>query len=253
MFFLAPFLGLIATAAAWGPSFHNETHTVIPNSYIIQLKHDAPTSSLSSRGLDVFHKKARDIDIDYDVRTEFKSKDLFYGLSITVKGNLTAEEVEAKVLDIPSVQAIWPNYLIKALTPQSPFNATAPIAKSSKIKRDAPADGPGYASTLSHITGDVDILSTLKMSQVDKVHALGIKGKGVKIGIVDSGVDYRHPSLGGGFGPGFKVEGGYAFIQDHWDGWSDIVESDDPLTTCYDGGHGTHVAGNYVLVAYSGF
>lgn len=32
------------------------------------------------------------------------------------------------------------------------------------------------------------------------------------------GVDYTHPSLGGGFGPGFKIVGGYDFVGDDYDG-----------------------------------
>jgi hypothetical protein len=34
------------------------------------------------------------------------------------------------------------------------------------------------------------------------------------------GVDYTHPTLGGGFGPGFKVIGGFDFVGDHFDGGS---------------------------------
>ena len=58
----------------------------------------------------------------------------------------------------------------------------------------------------------------------------GTQGEGIRVGIIDSGIDYLHPALGGGFGPGFKVAGGY-----------DIVNDDsDPMD---DNGHGTHVAG----------
>ncbi len=55
-------------------------------------------------------------------------------------------------------------------------------------------------------------------------------GKGVKVGVIDTGVDYLHEALGGGFGPGFKVAGGYDFVNN----------KPDPLD---DNGHGTHVAG----------
>ena len=59
---------------------------------------------------------------------------------------------------------------------------------------------------------------------------VGVTGKGIKIAILDSGIDYLHPDLGGGIGPGFKVLGGF-----------DFVNSDsDPMD---DNGHGTHVAG----------
>lgn len=59
---------------------------------------------------------------------------------------------------------------------------------------------------------------------------LGARGKGVVVAIVDSGIDYRHYTLGGGLGPGFKVAGGYDF--------ADL--DDDPMDEF---GHGTHVAG----------
>jgi len=81
------------------------------------------------------------------------------------------------------------------------------------------------------------------MGGVDKLHNLGIKGKGIKIGIVDTGVDYRHPSLGGGFGPGFKIAGGWSFVSDN----GTSISAPDPIAICSGGGHGTHVAGWYFL------
>ncbi|HTY57349.1 MAG TPA: S8 family serine peptidase [Bacteroidota bacterium] len=60
--------------------------------------------------------------------------------------------------------------------------------------------------------------------------AYGTKGGGVRVGIIDTGIDYMHPALGGGFGAGFKVAGGYDFVNN----------DPDPMD---DNGHGTHVAG----------
>ncbi len=57
-----------------------------------------------------------------------------------------------------------------------------------------------------------------------------LTGEGMKIAIIDSGIDYTHPDLGGCFGPGCKVEGGYDFIN----------YDSDPMD---DQGHGTHCAG----------
>lgn len=50
--------------------------------------------------------------------------------------------------------------------------------------------------------------STHGATSVDKLHAAGILGQGVKVAAVDTGIWYKHPALGGGFGPGFKVAGG---------------------------------------------
>jgi subtilisin family serine protease len=54
-------------------------------------------------------------------------------------------------------------------------------------------------------------------------------GKGVRIGFLDTGIDYTLPELGGGFGAGKKVRGGYDFVHNNAD----------PMD---DNGHGTSVA-----------
>ncbi|KAI8812751.1 hypothetical protein BJ742DRAFT_850028 [Cladochytrium replicatum] len=69
----------------------------------------------------------------------------------------------------------------------------------------------------------------------------GVTGKGVKVGIVDSGVDWKHPALGGGTTfPTAKVAYGHDFAGDDYTGYNTPVEDNDPMDC---GGHGTHVAG----------
>ncbi|KAG8937483.1 hypothetical protein FRC00_005015 [Tulasnella sp. 408] len=75
------------------------------------------------------------------------------------------------------------------------------------------------------------------MTGVDKLHAEGIFGKGIRVAVIDTGVDYLHPALGGGFGPGFKVSHGTDLVGDEYDGSNDPVPDDDPMDC---GGHGTH-------------
>jgi len=42
-------------------------------------------------------------------------------------------------------------------------------------------------------------------------------------------VDYRHPSLGGGLGPGYKIAYGYDFAGDNFTGAADPVPDSDPM------------------------
>jgi hypothetical protein len=72
-------------------------------------------------------------------------------------------------------------------------------------------------------------------AQVD-ASGIPLKGAGVTVGIIDSGIDYTHPDLGGCFGAGCRVVGGYDFVND----------DADPMDDHY---HGTHVAG---IVAANG-
>ena len=59
---------------------------------------------------------------------------------------------------------------------------------------------------------------------------LGYTGTGIKVAVIDTGINYSHPDLGGGFGSGKKVASGYDFANN----------DPDPMD---DHGHGTHVAG----------
>lgn len=57
-----------------------------------------------------------------------------------------------------------------------------------------------------------------------------LRGEGMTVAVIDTGVDYGIADLGGGFGEGHKVVGGYDFV----------AGDDDPMDEHY---HGTHVAG----------
>ena len=57
-----------------------------------------------------------------------------------------------------------------------------------------------------------------------------LTGSNITIAVIDTGINYNHSSLGGGFGPEYKVIGGYDFVDN----------DDDPFD---EHGHGTHIAG----------
>ena len=74
--------------------------------------------------------------------------------------------------------------------------------------------------------------------------AQGLTGKGLKIGVIDTGIDYKHPDLIGAY------KGGYDSFNNDSDPFEDLPSSasDDPLHgVSYEGSyHGTHVAGTIV-------
>jgi subtilisin family serine protease len=95
---------------------------------------------------------------------------------------------------------------------------------------------------------ETDLTTALAMTGADIVQSeLGITGKGIRVGIIDTGIDYHHPDLGGGFGPGYRVYTGYDFVGKFFNA--------DPTSSSYDpvavpdndpddeAGHGTHVSG----------
>ena len=75
------------------------------------------------------------------------------------------------------------------------------------------------------------------------VDGININGTGEAVCVIDTGVDYTHADLGGGFGEGYKVVSGYDFCADDS---SCATEDNDPIGVHY---HGTHVAG---IVAANG-
>jgi subtilisin family serine protease len=80
-----------------------------------------------------------------------------------------------------------------------------------------------------------------KISGVDVFRQkTGLDGTGIKVGIIDNGLDYTHPAFGNCFKtPGCKTQFGSDLVGV---GTSANPKPDnDPLETCE--GHGTHVAG----------
>jgi len=97
----------------------------------------------------------------------------------------------------------------------------------------------GVSSDIVSVTPD-PILHTELVQSVPMIHANDVwqylgpngfpnDGTGIKVGVIDTGIDYTHPDLGGCIGVGCKVLGGYDFQN------GDTIPMDDH-------GHGTHVA-----------
>ncbi|KAI1204563.1 subtilisin-like protein [Annulohypoxylon truncatum] len=152
---------------------------------------------------------------------------LFKGASFHLKGNATDPEVAAgKIAGQSRVKTVWPVRKISFPKPDAQFVGNNVSELLRHVKRQDDSNENGFTP---HI-----------MTQVDKLHAEGYTGKGLRIGLVDTGVDYKHPALGGCFGKGCLVEYGYDFNGDN-DTSPVPIPDPDPYDDCV--GHGTHVAG----------
>ncbi|WP_159941911.1 MULTISPECIES: S8 family serine peptidase [unclassified Nocardiopsis] len=89
-----------------------------------------------------------------------------------------------------------------------------------------------------------DLDTALPMTGSDIAqNELGLTGEGLRVAIMDTGVDYTHPDLGGGSFPNDRVVTGHDFVGDDFNAGvpgSEPVPDDDPQDC---NGHGTHVAG----------
>ncbi|RFU73816.1 subtilisin-like protease [Trichoderma arundinaceum] len=208
MLFLRLLLFPLATTLAVGLSKTNG------GALIIELDEKVTT-------LNTFAQSAR--AINYTVRHTFNTTGVFTGISINVSDDRDLDEIKLHLRGIPGIIGIAD--IVQYEIPPIKRNSNVPQHNFSAIAR----------------RGDIsyDLGFTLRMGGIDKVHAMGIKGKGVNIGFIDTGIYYKHPALGGGMGNERKIAGGYSFISDN----GDLVESNDPYSDCPQSDHATHVAG----------
>jgi minor extracellular serine protease Vpr len=164
-----------------------------------------------------FHRAAAGAGIRYLEGRHFRK--LWNGLTVRAGASDLA-----KIRGLPSVRAVYP------------------VLKVSLAQSETPS-GP--------VT---DLITAIKMTGVDVAqNELGLTGRGIRVAVMDTGIDYDHPDLGGCFGPGCRVELGYDFVGDDFDsGSSDpakqVPHPDPDPDDC--NGHGTHVAG--IIGAHGG-
>ncbi|KAF9872418.1 subtilase [Colletotrichum karsti] len=189
--------------------------TTVPGAFIVELADDQDaTSLLSSLQSEAGLSKVSQ-------RLSLNSK-IFKGVSISVEN--ANNDTATKIAGLPQVKQLWPVPLISV--PKLDITWTGKDKTPSKYKRQ---------------TNSTDAWPPHVMTQVDRLRAKGFTGLGLKIGIVDTGIDYTHPALGGCFGPGCLVEYGSDIVGDAYDGTNAPIPDDDPFEECL--GHGTHVAG----------
>ncbi|SDC75294.1 S8 family serine peptidase [Shouchella lonarensis] len=150
---------------------------------------------------------------EYEVERTYSK--IFNGAALT----LPANKVE-KLLDYEGIKAIYKNDKVELVRPLNQKTSTETVTKET--------------------TGSTPRLGVAEM------HTEGFTGKGIKVGVIDTGIDYNHPDLKSAY------KGGYDFVDDDddpmettYDDWLEVRDPDDPdeFFEEYYTAHGTHVAG----------
>ncbi|MCH7568620.1 MAG: S8 family serine peptidase [Nanoarchaeota archaeon] len=149
---------------------------------------------------DKLKKELQKISPGFIILNEFDV--VFSGVAID---GIDVENVP-KIENLPYVKKVTPNFEVRTTLMDS-----VPLIRADKVWESSLWGSTEYSCE------DVTNEETC------------ITGKGVTIGIIDTGVDYTHQDLGGCFGAGCKVI----------DGWDFVNNDPDPMD---DMGHGTHVA-----------
>lgn len=176
------------------------------NSWFVELSGRPAVEGNNLRSLKkekaAFRSAARKAGLQFTERYSFDT--LFNGLSITIDPSSLG-----KLNRIPGVKALYPV-----------------MAMSLPDTQEA----------------NPDLYTAIGMTGADIVQTdLGFDGTGIKVAVMDTGIDYDHPDLGGCFGDGCRVAFGYDLVGDAYTGPGSPIAPDGDPDDCQ--GHGTHVAG----------
>ena len=157
---------------------------------------------------------------------------------------------------ISRVHAIDPNVRVIARV-QLVLNAVFVEVDASKLSEIA--KDPAVVRIAPVGNYEVDLSETVPYIGAKAVQDAGVTGKGIKVAVLDSGIDYTHAALGGsgnpadfaannpdivepGSFPTAKVKGGFDFVGPNWPVVTPEAPDPDPLDAGTGRGHGTHVA-----------
>jgi subtilisin family serine protease len=188
-----------------------------------------------------------------------------------LKSRILAEQevVIKKLMELSSEIKILHQYrlVLNGLAIVAPKNLASSLAKLyefSYIEGDAPIARPTVAfDNTKETPASIAQSNSTTFIGADKIQKeLGFTGKGIKVGIIDTGIDFTHAMFGGEgtveafkkidpansthFIPNAKVVGGIDLVGTKYNSNSGLFELHIPLidnNPIDEGGHGTHVAG----------
>ncbi|KAH8923025.1 subtilisin-like protein [Atractiella rhizophila] len=238
-------LSLVATLISTSQAISTGKPNWARNTYIVELAKDTSADQavqVASAARKANHKRFYDHlskrGTEFQVEQEYDNDKLFHGASITFGDGMTLSEIAS----LEGVQKVWP---VRYYTPHDYESRKHHydnvnkkrhhrLAEEAMLKKRAYKPLPASVYKNDKFAPHVQV-------GADKLHEQGVLGKGVKVAIVDTGVDYTHPALGGCFGPGCKVTFGLDLVGDNYGAGAAPVVDKDPYDSCNI--HGTHVTG----------
>ncbi len=176
-----------------------------PRAWFLELSHppviEGGNPAFIRAERDELREKARANGLELKEKRAFE--ELWNGLVVEA----TPSEV-AKLRALPGVKAVWP-----------------------VVEVPIPQVFPGESTP--------ELFTAITQTQVDLVQReLGLTGRGVRVGIIDTGIDLQHPDLAG------RIVAGYDFVGDEFNAADPSRTTPRPDPNPDDcNGHGTHVAG----------
>ncbi|WP_432353809.1 S8 family serine peptidase [Sporosarcina sp. A2] len=195
----------------------------------VEESHNEFKKAIKSLELQPYNKLGSHSVEGNSVEITLEYRDAFNGVAVTMPGTAIKE-----VLKTGLVKRVWKNEELKVDLPE--------------IKAE---------------TIEPKMIDSIPQIGVDRLHADGITGEGVKVGVIDTGIDYNHPDLANAYKGYQSSEGkdpatidpdsvkGWDFVEDDADPmettYKDWLKSGqpefDPYQSSYYTSHGTHVSG----------
>lgn len=167
---------------------------------------------------------------------------MYYGIILTLAALILAPIFTVSAPNISTIVAFSDGKYEPGLIPQlggkiiseskslGMVHAIIPLLQYTRLMADPSVEFVELDREVSIVSSDYlesaeyDESWGIEVIGAEAAHSSEFTGEGIKVAVLDTGVDYRHPELS----PNYN--GGYDFVND----------DDDPMD---DNGHGTHVAG----------